>query len=125
MRARASGRKVYFVRHRTRLAQRRVTIGVHGPWTAEAARLEAQRLLGEFAAGNDPAAERAKEKAQAIIAELGERFIDHYIPNHLKLSTQGEYTRAIKLFIAPRVGKLKIAEVLRSCLLYTSDAADE
>jgi len=114
VRARASGRKVYFVRHRTRLAQRRVTIGVHGPWTAEAARLEAQRLLGEFAAGNDPAAERAKEKAQATIAELGERFIDHYIPNHLKLSTQGEYTRAIKLFITPRIGKLKIAEVLRS-----------
>ena len=40
VRARASGRKVYFVRHRTRLAQRRVTIGPHGPWTTESARLE-------------------------------------------------------------------------------------
>jgi len=114
VRSRASGRKVYFVRHRTRIAQRRVTIGVHGPWTTEAARLEAQRLLGEFAAGNDPAAEKAKERAQATIAELGDRFIDQYIPNHLKLSTQGEYTRAIKLFILPRIGKLKIVEVLRS-----------
>ncbi len=114
VRARASGRKVYFVRHRTRLAQRRVTIGPHGPWTTEAARLEAQRILGEFAAGNDPAAEKAKEKALATIAELGERFIDQYIPNHLKCSTQGEYTRAIKLFITPQIGRLKIVEVLRS-----------
>jgi integrase len=114
VRARTSGRKVYFVRHRTRLAQRRVTIGLHGPWTTEAARIEAQRLLGEFAAGNDPAAEKAREKALATIAELGERFIDQYIPNHLKSSTQGEYTRAIKLFIIPHIGRLKIVEVLRS-----------
>ena len=114
VRARKSGRKVYFVRHRTRLAQRRVTIGPHGPWTTEAARLEAQRLLGEFASGNDPAAEKAKVKALATIAELGARFIDEYIPNHLKTSTQGEYTRTIKLFITPRIGKLKIVEVLRS-----------
>ena len=114
VRARASGRKVYFVRHRTRLAQRRVTIGLHGPWTTEAARVEAQRLLGEFAAGNDPAAAKAKEKALATIAELGERFIAHYIPHHLKTSTQGEYTRAINLFITPQIGKLKIVEVLRS-----------
>ncbi len=103
-----------FVRHRTRLAQRRVTIGLYDPWTAEAARLEAQRLLGEFAVGHDPAAEKAKEKALATIAELGERFIDQYISNHLKSSTQGEYTRAIKLFITPQMGRLKIVEVLRS-----------
>jgi integrase len=114
VRARTSGRKVYFVRHRTRLAQRRVTIGLHGPWTTEAARVEAQRLLGEFAAGNDPAAQKAKEKAFATIAELGERFIAHYIPHHLKTSTQGEYTRAINLFITPQIGKLKIVELLRS-----------
>ena len=114
LRARKSGRKVYFVRHRTRLAQRRVTIGPHGAWTAETARIEAQRLLGEFAAGNDPAAEKAKEKALATIAELGERFIHQYVPTHLKSSTQAEYIRAIRLFITPRVGKLKVIEVLRS-----------
>jgi integrase len=114
VRARASGRKVYFVRHRTRIAQRRVTIGLHGPWTTEAARVEAQRLLGEFAAGNDPAVEKAKEKALATIAELGDRFIAHYIPHHLKTSTQGEYTRAINLFITPQIGRLKIVEILRS-----------
>ncbi len=114
VRARTSGRKVYFVRHRTRLAQRRVTIGLHGPWTTEAARVEAQRLLGEFAAGNDPTAAKAKEKALTTIAELGERFIAHYIPHHLKTSTQGEYKRAINLFITPQIGRLKIVDLLRS-----------
>jgi Arm DNA-binding domain len=71
VRVRTSGGKAHFVRHRTRLAQRRVTIGLHGPWTAEAARVEAQRLLGEFTADNDPDVEKAKEKALATIAELG------------------------------------------------------
>jgi len=39
VRSRTSGRRTYFVRHRTRNGQRRVTIGLHGPWTAETARV--------------------------------------------------------------------------------------
>ena len=42
---------------------RRVTIGRHGEITPPSARAEAKRLLGEIAAGRDPAAERDKAKA--------------------------------------------------------------
>lgn len=114
IRARTSGRRTYFVRHRTRNGQRRVTIGLHGPWTAETARVEATRLLGEFAAGNDPAEEKAKQKSAASVGDLGDRFIIDYVPSHLKTTTQGEYTRAIKLFIRPKIGKLRIVDVARS-----------
>jgi integrase len=110
--ARKSGRKVYFVRHRTHAAQRRVTIGPHGQWTAEAARVEAQRLLGEFAAGSDPAAEKARIKAQATIAELGERFLEQYVPTHLKPKTQKEYRRAVELFITPKIGNVLRSDVI-------------
>ena len=44
---------------------RRYTIGRHGaPWTPDAARGEARRLLGEVAAGADPAANR---KAKCLV----------------------------------------------------------
>src|SRR5919206_456722 len=44
--------------------QRFFTIGRHGaPWAPDEARKEARRLLGEIAAGNDPAATRDSKKA--------------------------------------------------------------
>jgi hypothetical protein len=42
--------------------------------------------FGRVAAGNDPAAEKAKEKALATVAELGERFMPTWLPIiHLQL----------------------------------------
>lgn len=114
IRVRASGRKVYFVRRRTRNGQRRVTIGLHGPWTTETARAEAMQLLGEFAAGNDPAEEKAKQKSAACMSDLGQRFVEQYVPIHLKPTTQREYTRAVNLFITPKIGKLRVADVVRN-----------
>jgi hypothetical protein len=44
---------------------RRHTIGRHGsPWTPDAARNEARRLLGEVAAGDDPASEKTAMRGQ-------------------------------------------------------------
>ena len=43
---------------------RKVTIGPFGsPWTVETARTEAKRILGEVAAGRDPAGDRAEKRA--------------------------------------------------------------
>ena len=61
-----AGRKVYLVQYRLggrKGRTRRVTIGQHGELTPTLARAEAKRLLGEIAAGRDPAAERDKAKA--------------------------------------------------------------
>ncbi|MFN0194656.1 MAG: tyrosine-type recombinase/integrase [Aestuariivirga sp.] len=56
----------------------------------------------------------AKQKSAATIEDLGERFIEQYIPSHLKATTQSEYTRAIRLFIKPKIGKLTTADAARS-----------
>ena len=47
---------------------RRVTIGQHGELTPTAAHFEAKRLLGEIAAGRDPAVERDNAKADKSLA---------------------------------------------------------
>jgi integrase len=63
------GSKVYVVQYRAGRGRssptRRVTIGKHGsPWTPATARKEALRVLGQVAAGADPAGEkRAQRKA--------------------------------------------------------------
>src|ERR1700733_4511074 len=51
--------------------QRRFTIGRHGaPWTPDTARDEAQRLLGDVAAGRDPAAVKQARRQATTVAEL-------------------------------------------------------
>ena len=56
--------------------KRRLTIGKHGsPWTPEAARTEAKRLLAEVAAGRDPATARREVRKAITFGEL----IDIYL----------------------------------------------
>ncbi|HLE03095.1 MAG TPA: Arm DNA-binding domain-containing protein, partial [Anaerolineales bacterium] len=73
-----AGRKVYLVQYRLggrKGRTRRVTIGQHGELTPTAARAEAKRLLGEIAAGRDPATERDKAKADKSLAVVLNQFI--------------------------------------------------
>src|SRR4051812_39905080 len=63
---RQTGKPVYVLKFRVHGRQRFVTIGTHGaPWTAELARREAKRLLGQVAGGGDPQEERETARAQA------------------------------------------------------------
>ena len=41
----------------------------------------------------DPRNADATGKAEPVMAELGRRFLEEYIPTHCKPSTQGEYRR--------------------------------
>jgi hypothetical protein len=51
--------------------QRWHTIGRHGsPWTPDAARREAKRLLGSVAGGLDPAALKRAKRSASSVAEL-------------------------------------------------------
>jgi hypothetical protein len=64
-----AGRKVYIIQYRLGGRQgktRRYTIGRHGTITAEQARNEAKRLLGEVSAGRDP----AEEKSRKLVSEI-------------------------------------------------------
>jgi integrase len=65
----SAGAKVYIVQYRTGgrgTPTKRVTIGRHGaPWTPDQARRRAREILGQVAAGSDPAAEKRAEKEAA------------------------------------------------------------
>lgn len=53
-----SGKRSYIVRYRALGRARRFTIGPHGIWTAETARVRARVLLGQVAQGDNPAEQR-------------------------------------------------------------------
>ena len=114
VRVRRSGKRVYFVRYRERRSQRRLSIGPHGSWTTEMARKEAASLLGRVASGEELPTQYQSKARQATIADLGNRFLEEYVPFHLKPTTQIEYRRSVEYFINPALGELAITEVERN-----------
>jgi integrase len=111
-----AGRKVYLVQYRLggRAGRtRRVTIGQHGELTPTAARAEARRLLGEIAAGRDPAEEHDKTRAGKSLALVLEQFMTEHVRPKLKARTASEYQRTAKLHILPRLGRRPIGELKR------------
>jgi integrase len=76
---------LHFTRHRR---SRWLTIGVHGaPWIPETARDEARRLLGELAAGKDPAQVRDRRRTGATLRGFAERYLREYAEPHKKPAT--------------------------------------
>jgi len=74
------GAKIYLVQYRLggrKGITRRVTIGRHGvPWTPDSARKEAKRLLGEVAAGKDPADAKQREKDNVTVSQLCDQYLE-------------------------------------------------
>src|SRR6476659_4469666 len=111
-----AGSKVYLVQYQLggrKGRTRRVTIGRYGAITPTFARVEAKRLLGEIAAGRDPAAERDKAKADKSLTVVLEQFMAEHARAKLQASTAREYERTAKLYIVPRLGRRPIGEVTR------------
>jgi hypothetical protein len=71
-----SGRRTYFVQYRNQFGgTRRKKIGVHGVTTAELARDEAKKLLGEVAKGGDPSKDSQKAKLKPTFEELATAYV--------------------------------------------------
>ena len=112
-----AGRKVYLVQYRLggrKGRTRRVTIGRHGEITPTFARAEAKRLLGEIAAGRDPAAERDKAKADKSLAVVLDQFMAEHVRPKLKPSTAEGYQRVARLYVLPSLGRYSIGELKRA-----------
>lgn len=114
----------YFVFYRTRDGRQRwFTIGRHGaPWTPDAAREEARRLLGEVAAGRDPAAGKRATREALSVSELCDRYLADVRAGRL-LTRRGEPKRPstasddagrIERHIKPLLGRLPAAAVTRA-----------
>ena len=111
-----AGSKVYLVQYQLggrKGRTRRVTIGRHGELTPTAARAEAKRLLGEIAAGRDPADERDKVKGGKSLAVVLEQFMAEHVRPKLKARTATEYQRTARLHILPRLGRRPLGELKR------------
>jgi integrase len=114
VRVRSSGRKTYFVMMRHKSVMRRFTIGSHGAVTPEKARLKAKQIIADLAIDKNPTAEQEAIRNAITVKSLGERFIQEYVPSHLKPSTQGEYKRCVEIFINPEIGTMKLVSVERT-----------
>lgn len=110
-----AGKRVYIVQYRFAGRLRRYTIGKHGaPWTPEEARLKASRVLGDGAAGLDPAETKALGRTAPTLAELADRYLgDHAIPHKKPLSVE-EDRRNLRLHVLPALGRRKVADVTRA-----------
>ncbi len=99
-----SGRRSYLIQYRVGKRTRRVTIGSHGVWTVETARREAKALLGQVAAGIDPADEKRRSAATFSIGDA----CDVYLEEGLATAKDSSIRQArsnIENHIKPLVGR--------------------
>ncbi|GAB5509533.1 MAG: site-specific integrase [Hyphomicrobiales bacterium] len=111
------GRKSYVCKYRVgngRTAPtRRMTIGAHGsPWTLEQARIEARKLLGRAANGEDPAKEKQEEKKQITVAKLCDLYLENGV-GMKKTSTIATDRGRVERHIKPLLGRKKVRDVTR------------
>ncbi|MGC1467827.1 MAG: tyrosine-type recombinase/integrase [Sphingorhabdus sp.] len=66
----ASGKRSYVLQYRSLGRSRRYTIGLHGVWTPESARLEAKAQLGRIARGDNPAEEKQLDHQALTVKQL-------------------------------------------------------
>lgn len=111
--------KVYVLKTRIAGRVRWFSIGQHGsPWTPELARREAKRILGEIAAGRDPATSRDTDRAAGTVAELCDAYLAVAPTRVLKKSgrpkkpsTLATDRGRIERHIKPLLGRLQVRSV--------------
>jgi integrase len=123
-----AGRKVFLVQYRPagdRRNPRKYTIGEFGSVTPYQARVEAQRVLAERAAGRDPQAEKQISKrriASEQVAELAAEFLARYASQN---RTAAETTRIFRREVLPYWGSRTVAEVRKRDVITLLDRVRE
>lgn len=114
----SGGRKSYVCKYRyghgRKAPTRRVTIGAHGsPWTPDAARKEASRILGLVSQGRDPARERQLSKEIFTVSEVCDSYLERGVATK-KPSTLATDRGRIERHIKPLIGHMRITEVTKA-----------
>jgi Arm DNA-binding domain len=123
-----AGRKIFLVQYRPagdRRNPRKYTIGEYGSVTPHQARVEAQRILAERAAGRDPQAEKQISKRRIKsdqLAELAAEFIARHAAQN---RTGAETARIINREVLPCWGYWTIGEVRKRDVIALLDRVRE
>lgn len=107
-----SGRKTYIVQYRRAGRTRKISIGVHGVFTPESARIEAVGLLAKIAKGGDPSGDKSKAKMDMTVRALCELYIKDGC-NSKKQSTIETDKGRIERHIKPLIGNLPVIAVTK------------
>lgn len=113
------GRRIYIFQYRVggrEARTKRFTIGVHGsPWTAEKARIEAERLSTMASQGSDPMLAEKRRRREAVSLEFAtyvQLFTDRYLKTNWKASwTDGK--RVLDLHVVPVLKGQALSNVTR------------
>lgn len=101
--------KGFYLFYRTKAGQqRKPKLGNHGQITLAQARKVAQEMLAEVAAGRDPSAARAEERAEPTVADLWK---EYYQRHASRIKSGKTYERQWNQHVEPRLGRLKVKDV--------------
>ncbi len=111
VRVRSSGRRWFAVEWMRERRTRRLSLGEFGSVTVDQARERAKAILGRVAHGEDPATERAGERAAPTVAELARRYMEeHAGPKKKQSSVEGD-ERNLRLYVLPALGRRKVIAI--------------
>jgi len=111
-----AGKKVYLFQYRLpgQKYALRITIGEHGdPWTAEKARVEAEKYRGDVKHGINPAAVKRTEKAEKSVAELCDLYLAEGCETK-KPSTLATDQGRIERHIKPLLGNKRVKDITQN-----------
>lgn len=126
LRVEPKGKKSFLIRYRPKGTgrtgpKRFLKLGDFGPMTADQARDEARRKLGDVAHGDDPAASRVAAREALTLAELIELFLEH-VQLRKKPGTAALYAYYLRKLVAPGLGKHKAASIEHAEVVKLHDA---
>jgi integrase len=121
LRVSMGGSKTWIVRYRQGGSRRRYLLGRFPQLNVADARQAARRYLGEVATGKDPAAERARGKAEPTFADLATLYLERHAALHNKPRTLAEVTRMLRADILPAWGHRKVSSIGRKDVIALLD----
>ena len=113
VKAYATRRKVYVVQTRGPGGSlKRATLGVHGEVAPDEVRKDAAAVIDRIRRGEEPFP--PPETPEPTVAELAERYMTAHVYMNCHQKTVETFGRAVRLYIVPELGHLKLSEVDRS-----------
>jgi integrase len=110
-----SGRKVYFVRYRTKEGIKRYkTLGQHGKITAEQARAKALQYFSRVQKGDDPVAEEVTLRRAPAVVELADRYMAEHSLVKKKPGSIRPDAYNLRCHVLPALGTKKVLAVTRT-----------